>query len=132
MREVVRGRQPLSRSRAFHKAPSGRATRGRLLRTVPPRLVRGARSPRPQAAPLPTAAPPLPYTDTSLLNPSTTHQTLSLYQTVIVRAAKRRAVISLTAHDPWSLADAFKVAEPTGAAWQQFYGTMRGSGLIAH
>ena len=68
----------------------------------------------------------------SNLNPTTTHEALVLSQTVVERAANRRAVIALTAHDPWSLADAFKAAEPSGMAWQQFYGTMRRSGLIAH
>ena len=68
----------------------------------------------------------------SNLNPTTAHETLALSQTVVERAAKRRAVIALTAHDPWSLADTFKAAEPTGTTWQQFYGTMRASGLIAH
>ncbi|HEY8597133.1 MAG TPA: hypothetical protein VIL85_01805 [Thermomicrobiales bacterium] len=68
----------------------------------------------------------------SNLNPTTAHETLVLSQTVVERAANRRAVIALTAHDPWSLADAFKGAEPTGTTWQQFYGTMRRSGLIAH
>ena len=68
----------------------------------------------------------------SNLNPTTAHETLVLSQTVVERAANRRAVIALTAHDPWSLANAFTAAEPTGTAWQQFYGTMRGSGMIAH
>ena len=68
----------------------------------------------------------------SNLNPTSAHETLALSQTVVERAAKRRAVIALTAHDPWSLATAFTAAEPTGTAWQQFYSTMRGSSLVAH
>ncbi len=68
----------------------------------------------------------------SNLNPATAHETLVLSQTAVERAARRRAIIALTAHDPWSLSDAFESADPTGTTWQHFYGAMQGNSLIAH
>lgn len=68
----------------------------------------------------------------SSLNPTKLHETILLSQTAVERTARRRAVIALTEHDPWSLSEAFGAADPTGATWHQFYDAMRGSSLIAH
>ena len=68
----------------------------------------------------------------SSLNPTKLHETILLSQTAVERTARRRAVIALTEHDPWSLSEAFGAADPTGATWHQFYDAMRGSRLIAH
>jgi hypothetical protein len=68
----------------------------------------------------------------SNLNPAKLHETLLLSQTAVERVARRRAIIALTEHDPWSLSAAFDAADPTGTTWQHFYGAMRGSSLIAN
>lgn len=68
----------------------------------------------------------------SNLAPAKLHETLMLSQTAVERAARRRAVIALTEHDPWSLAEAFGAADPTGTTWRHFYQTMRESSSIAH
>jgi hypothetical protein len=68
----------------------------------------------------------------SNINPSQLHETVALTQTAAGRAARRRAIIALTQHDPWSLAGAFNEGDPTGTAWRQFYGTMQETSLIAH
>jgi hypothetical protein len=67
----------------------------------------------------------------SSLNPAKLHETILLSQTAVERVARRRAIIALTEHDPWSLSDAFAAADPTGATWRHFYGAMRESSLIA-
>lgn len=67
----------------------------------------------------------------SNLNPAKLHETLLLSQTAVERVARRRAIIALTEHDPWSLSAAFNTADPTGTTWQHFYGAMRDSSLIA-
>lgn len=68
----------------------------------------------------------------SNINPSQLHETVALTQTAAGRAARRRAIIALTQHDPWSLAGAFNEGDPTGTTWRQFYGTMQETSLIAH
>lgn len=68
----------------------------------------------------------------SNLNPATPYETFALSQTAVERVARRRATIALTAHDPWSLSDAFGAADPSGTAWHHFYGAMQESSLIAH
>lgn len=68
----------------------------------------------------------------SNLDPATPYETLALSQTAVARTARRRATIALTAHDPWSLSDAFVSADPSGTAWHHFYGAMQSSSLIAH
>jgi hypothetical protein len=68
----------------------------------------------------------------SSLNPATLHESLVLSQTAVERVARRRAIIALTEHDPWTLSDAFGSADPTGTTWRSFYGAMRESSLIAH
>lgn len=68
----------------------------------------------------------------SSLNPSTLHEAIMLSQTAVERVARHRAIIALTEHDPWSLADAFASTDPTGTTWRSFYGAMRDSSLIAH
>lgn len=68
----------------------------------------------------------------SNLHPTKLHETIVLSQTAIERANRHRAIIALTAHDPWSLSTAFEQADPTGTTWQHFYGAMRESSYIAH
>lgn len=68
----------------------------------------------------------------SNLHPTQLHETVALSQTAQVRVARHRAIIALTAHDPWSLSDAFGRADPSGTTWQHFYTAMRESSYIAH
>ena len=68
----------------------------------------------------------------SSLNPTKLHETILLSQTTVERVARRRAIIAMTEHDPWSLSDAFEAADPTGTTWRHFYDAMKGSSLIAH
>lgn len=68
----------------------------------------------------------------SNIDPSQLHETIALSQTAVERAARRRAVIALTRHDPWSLAGAFNAGDPTGTTWRHFYSAMRDTSLIAH
>jgi hypothetical protein len=68
----------------------------------------------------------------SNLSPTTLTEAILLSQTAVERTARRRAVIALTEHDPWTLADAFNAADPTRTTWQHFYSAMRTSSLIAH
>ena len=68
----------------------------------------------------------------SNLHPTKLHETVALTQTVTQRTARHRAIIALTAHDPWSLSEAFDRADPTHTTWQHFYTAMRESSYIAH
>ena len=68
----------------------------------------------------------------SNLHPTKLHETLALTETVTQRAARHRAIIALTAHDPWSLSEAFDRADPSHTTWQHFYSAMRDSSYIAH
>lgn len=68
----------------------------------------------------------------SNIAPVREHETLALCQTAVERAARRRAVIALTGHDPWSLASAFDAADPTGTTWRHFYAAMQETSCIAH
>ena len=68
----------------------------------------------------------------SNVKPATLQETLILSQTAVERAERRRAIIALTEHDPWSLSGASGAADPTGTTWQHFYGAMQGTSLIAH
>lgn len=77
----------------------------------------------------------LAHADLVILNniaPAQPHETLALTQTAIERTARRRAIIALTEHDPWTLSDAFAAADPTGATWRHFYDAMQESSFIAH
>ncbi len=66
------------------------------------------------------------------INPTTLPEVLALSQATVNRIARQRATIALTAHDPWSLAQAFNEADATGTTWTQFYEAMRRASLIAH
>ncbi len=68
----------------------------------------------------------------SNIAPAQPHETIALTRTAVERAAGGRAVIALTRHDPWSLAEAFEAADPSGTTWRHFYGTMQQTSLIAH
>lgn len=68
----------------------------------------------------------------SALNPATLSETVAVSQAAITRVAQRRATIVLTAHDPWTLAQTFTDADPTGTTWQHFYTSMHSANLIAH
>ena len=68
----------------------------------------------------------------SNLHPTKLHETVALTQTVTQRTARHRAIIALTAHDPWSLSEAFDRADPSHTTWQHFYTAMLESSYIAH
>ena len=68
----------------------------------------------------------------SNIDPARAHETVALSQTAVERAARRRAVIALTGHDPWSLASAFDATDPTGTTWRHFYSAMQETSFIAH
>ena len=68
----------------------------------------------------------------SNLHPTQLHETVALTRTVTARTARHRAIIALTAHDPWSLSEAFDRADPSHTTWQHFYTAMRESSYIAH
>ncbi len=65
------------------------------------------------------------------LAPATLLEALALSQAASERVARRRAVIALTEHDPWSLSGAFAAADPTGGSWQHFHDAMRASSYMA-
>lgn len=76
----------------------------------------------------------LAYADLVILSnidPAQPHETIALTQTTVERAAHHRAIIALTSHDPWSLAEAFGAADPSGTTWRHFFGAMQESSLIA-
>ncbi len=68
----------------------------------------------------------------SNIAPAQLHEAIVLSQTAVDRAAHRRAVIALTEHDPWSLAEAFNAADQTGTTWRHFHDAMHQTSLIAH